>query len=79
MFLIPMNQKVLQPLNQKIWGKGGPKAPTCKDVCYHRYPEMSGALCYRLRAEGPHLSKVFGSSLFFVFRKRFLQPMIKRF
>ena len=66
-FLIPMNQKVLIPMNQKVLCKRGAKPPTCRDVCYHRYPEMSGALSYWLRAEGPQWTKCFDKSLFFVF------------
>ena len=132
---------------QRFYVKGGASPPTCNDVCYHRYPEMSGALSYRLKAvpsvkgrrpsfikgfgkfsllcfqknvfathhqkileflflfEHPFLylpffedvermvlikgseggpkalnePNVWGNSLFFVFIKRFLQPMIKIF
>ena len=60
MVLIPMNHKVLIPMNHKVLGKGGPSAPTCKDVCYHRYPEMSGALSYRLRADPLVKGRSFG-------------------
>ena len=68
----------------KILCKRGAKPPTCKDVCYHRYPEMSGVLCYRLRAvplvKRPQWTKCFSinlSSLFF--EKGFCNPSSKDF
>jgi hypothetical protein len=77
-----LNPKVFHP---KVFDKGWGEAPKCKNVCYHRYREMSGALCYRLRGY-PSILRLMaliyqslGNSLFFVFIKRFLQPMIKRF
>ena len=82
-FLRPMNQRFLRPMNQRFLIKGGPKAPKCKDVCYPRYPEMSGTLSYRLRTiplvKGlrPSINQMFGKSLFFVFIKRFLQLINK--
>jgi hypothetical protein len=61
-------------MNQKFAGKGGASPPKCRDVCYHRYSEMSGALSYWLRAvpsvKGPHLTKGLGKFSLLCFYKK---------
>ena len=66
--------KVLIHMNHKVLCKRGASPPTCRDVCYHRYSEMSGALSYWLRAhpsvKGRHLSKVFRKFSLLCFYKK---------
>ena len=49
-FWYPWTKRFWYPMIQRFYVKGGAKPPTCRDMCYHRYPEMSRALSYRLRA-----------------------------
>jgi hypothetical protein len=44
-----MNKRFLQPYYPKGLIRDRAEGPTYKDVCEHRYPEMSGVLNYRLR------------------------------
>jgi hypothetical protein len=88
--LIPMNQRFWYPMNQRFWypwTKGfdthEPKVliPMNQRFCVKGgfAPKCSDAMSNWLVAFVHHLTKCLGSSLFFVFRKRFLQPINKRF
>jgi hypothetical protein len=57
-------------MNQRFAGKGGLRPHKYRDVCYHRYLEMGGALSYWLRAEGPHLTKGLGKFSLICFYKK---------
>ena len=82
-FWYPIIQCYLRPYDPKVLGKGG-RSPQCRDAFYHRYPEMGGALCYRLRAypsvKGPHWTKYFSKILSSLFlEKCFCNPSSKDF